>query len=242
MVADDGFLYFTGTVGPRANSAIFSVPVDGGAESTIFLVGNPDQAIGNLALDQGALYFTVGQSFRGPRSIHRMQDRVDQVIADATDATGSGLAVDSQFVYFTFASNGSNGIARMDKHGGGTASPLVVQSAQPITLRVDSQNLYWRNVDGAIFAAAKDGSAVRKISDNSGTSFVLDFDVNGSVVWWLWVGLRNVGPQGLFRANPDGSGFTGVDTTSGLGWDAGPRVDDTAVYYFHRLSLMKRLK
>jgi hypothetical protein len=235
MIADDGFVYFSNPVGIRGQ-AIFSVPVGGGTPSMIFFFNDSLQGIGALALDQGALYFAVGGS------IHRMQDRVDQVIANAVGAFSSSLAVDSGFVYFTFASNGFRGIARVDKHGGGTASRLVVPSAEPITVRVDSQNLYWRDADGTVFAAGKDGSASRKVSGNPGTSFLRDFDVNASVVWWIWAGDPNLVPQGLFRANPDGSGFGGVDTASDTDWAAGPRVDDTAAYYFHNRSLMKHLK
>ena len=38
-----------------------------------------------------------------------------------------------------------------------------------------------------------------------------------------------------------GTGFAGLDTASDNNW-AGPRVDDTAAYYWHDSSLMKRLK
>ncbi len=60
------------------------------------------------------------------------------------------------------------------------------------------------------------------------------------VVWWIWGDGTNR-PKGLFRALADGTGFTGVDTGSDFNW-FGPRVDDTAVYYFHAGALLKRLK
>ena len=44
-----------------------------------------------------------------------------------------------------------------------------------------------------------------------------------------------------FRAMADGTGWTGVDTGADSNW-VGPRVDDTAVYYFHAGALLKRLK
>ena len=67
-----------------------------------------------------------------------------------------------------------------------------------------------------------------------------ELDVNASVVWWLW-GDGTSAPKGLFRAKADGTGWTAVDTGSDFSW-FGPRVDDTAVYYFHAGALLKRLK
>jgi len=238
IVADDAFVYFAGYDNPRGPT-ISSVPVGGGEVSTIFFLEKPDSEIGSLALDQGALYFAVGNRTSGPEAIHRMQDRVDQVIAAGVPIT-NGLAVDSQFVYFAFFSNEGTGIARVDK-GGGTPSTVVVGDAVPFAVRADSRNLYWRNKDG-IFAAAKDGAGVHKVSGNPSTSFLRDFDVNASVVWWIWVADPPGGPMGLFRADADGSGFTAVDTSSEGNWNAGPRVDDKAAYYWHMNSLMKRLK
>jgi hypothetical protein len=60
------------------------------------------------------------------------------------------------------------------------------------------------------------------------------------VVWWFWAGSSN-GSNGLFRANAGGTGFTAVDTATDYSW-MGPRVDDSAVYYFHGGALLKRLK
>ena len=64
--------------------------------------------------------------------------------------------------------------------------------------------------------------------------------MNASVVWWMWGDVTNR-PKGLFRAMADGTGWTGVDTGADSNW-VGPRVDDTAVYYFHAGALLKRLK
>src|SRR3954468_14284104 len=238
IVADDAFVYFAGYQNPRAPT-VSSVPVGGGDVSTIFFLEDAESVVGSLALDQGALYFTVRKITGGPETIHRMQDRVDQVIAAGVPTT-AGLAVDSQFVYFAFFSKEGNGIARVDKRGG-TPFTVVLQDAGPLVVRVDSQNLYWRNGDG-IFAAAKDGAGAHRVSGNPGTSFLHDFEVNASVVWWIWLYDPPLGPKGLFRANSDGSEFTPVDTASEDNWGAGPRVDDTAAYYWHMNSLMKRLK
>jgi hypothetical protein len=66
--------------------------------------------------------------------------------------------------------------------------------------------------------------------------------VNASVVWWTWTDSTVAANNGLFRANADGSGFAAVDTGSDPTVWSGPRVDDTAVYYFHAGALLKRLK
>jgi pantothenate kinase len=115
---------------------------------------------------------------------------------------------------------------------------------EPLALRVDSQSIYWRDDFGQIFAAAKDGSGIHKVSGNANRSSVFGFDVNGSVVWWMWVATSSTtDPQGLFRANADGSGFTAVDTAVGdFKYQGGPLVDDTAIYYWHNFTLLKRLK
>jgi hypothetical protein len=61
-------------------------------------------------------------------------------------------------------------------------------------------------------------------------------------VWWTWMDSTGGPTKGLFHANADASGFTAVDTGADLAVWSGPRVDDTAVYYFHAGALLKRLK
>jgi hypothetical protein len=237
MVADDAFLYFvSGSVGGQI---IVSVPVGGGAPSTIFSAAG--HSIGKLALDSGALYFPVTQNLTEPGSIHRMENRVDRVIASGQPAN-AGLAVDSGSVYFTFVSpndRDESGIKRVDKSGG-PVTTLVTADEVPITVRADSRNVYYRDDNGVIFAVNKDGSGRHVVSGNPGRAFLVDFDVNAFVVWWMWTG-PGPGPQGLFRANADGSGFAAVDTSSDQRL-IGPRVDDTAVYYWQDDTLLKRLK
>ena len=110
-------------------------------------------------------------------------------------------------------------------------------------MRVDPQNVYFRDLNGAVWSRSKSGGTLRQLSTpNGSTSFVsmLELDVNASVVWWMWGDGTNR-PKGLFRAMADGTGWTGVDTGADSNW-VGPRVDDTAVYYFHAGALLKRLK
>jgi hypothetical protein len=91
---------------------------------------------------------------------------------------------------------------------------------------------------------AKSGGAARKLSGpNTGTSTgPLDLDVNASVVWWTWMDTTPSASKGLFHANADGTAFTAVETGSDLTVWSGPRVDDTAAFYFHAGALLKRLQ
>jgi hypothetical protein len=84
IVADDSFVYWTD------QQAVYSTPASGGPGSPLFA-----GAIGRLVLDeQGALYFAELRDFSQPRGIHRMQDRVDSVVAADQDPTGGITGVD----------------------------------------------------------------------------------------------------------------------------------------------------
>jgi hypothetical protein len=239
MVADDGFVYFLTQDNTSATQALFSAPVSGGESSKIFEVSS--QSIGQLVLDNGALYFPVVGTPAKPGSIHRMQNRVDQVIA-ANEPANDGLAVDASFAYYTFVTpdRSQQGIRRIDKLGRGPVSALFTSATTPSRLRVDSQHVYYRDRNGAIFAVAKDGSEGHLVSGNTGRTTVTDFDINAFVVFWPWFEGTSQ-PDGIFRANADGSGFAAVDLGNGDKW-AGPRVDDTAMFYLHNFALMKRMK
>jgi len=94
-----------------------------------------------------------------------------------------------------------------------------------------------------VSARSKSGGSVRQLSTPNGSgSFVslAELDVNASVVWWIWGDGFNR-PNGLYRSKADGTGWTAVDTGGDFDW-FGPRVDDTAVYYFHQGALLRRLK
>ena len=121
---------------------------------------------------------------------------------------------------------------------------VATTPAAVVALRLDPDNVYFRDTTGAVFAMAKTGGAARSLSGpNTGTaSGPLDIDANASVVWWTWMDTTNSATKGLFHANADGSGFTAVETGSDLTTWSGPRVDDTAVFYFHAGALLKRLK
>jgi hypothetical protein len=60
-------------------------------------------------------------------------------------------------------------------------------------------------------------------------------------VWWIWNNSGG-GPNGIFRANADGTGFAAFDANRNdyLWW--GIAVDDEAVYCSHDGAVVKKLK
>jgi len=230
MAAADAFLYWTDL------DPLWSAPVGGGAASQLFAGVD----MGRIALDaQGALYWVETGSVDKPGAIHRMQNRVDQVIASGQAANG-GIAVDGTFAYFTAFDGKQGSLARVPRQGG-AVEKIALTSAEPTLLRVDSQNLYFADVAAAVWVVGKSGDVPRRLSPGdtgAGTFQVVRLDVSSSVVWWT---SRGTSQSGLFRVDADGTGFEAVDTSSDLEWGE-PRVDDTAVYYDRAGALLKRLK
>jgi hypothetical protein len=232
IVADDGFVYWTDGTG------IYSAPVAGGTASQL----TTSSGAGRLALDErGALYW-VDVGARG--FVHRMENRIGVPITGEQAPTGA-IAVDAAFVYFGDAGvPGSSGAILRVPRIGGSVETVTTTAAPVVAIRLDPLNVYFRDTSGAVFSMPKSGGAPILLSaPNSGTvSGPLDVDVNAGVVWWTWMDSTPAASKGLFHANADGSGFTPVETGSDLAVWSGPRVDDTAVYYFHAGALLKRLK
>lgn len=230
IVADDSFVYWTD------GSGIYSAPVEGGPAS--FLAGS--YSIGRLALDEaGALYWIDPN---GSGAVHRMQDRIDAVIASGQHENG-GIAVDATDAYFTCGMwDGTDRAIRRVPKKGGSVETLVTPVPVPAPyLRVDSSNVYFEDFSSGVWVQSKSGGLPRRLSTLNGPGWATaEFDVNDFVVWWFWIG-SPTNADGLFRANANGTGFTAVDTSADSAW-AGPRVDDTAVYYFHAGALLRRLK
>ena len=231
MVADDSYLYWTDQYN------LYSTPV-GGGEVAQLASGYP---IGKLVLDElGALYWTVGAGYNTKGSVHRMQGRADSIIADDQHPTG-GVAVDSTYVYFTDY-DGSGSVRRVPRKGGAVESLVACdQSCFPNSVRVDSQNVYYRDQTGNVTVRSKADGSLRVISGGNGSGYMYspDLEVNAGIVYWNWTGGN--APYGIFRASADGSGFTAVDSSNESSWYAF-RVDDTAVYYFHGGAIIRRLK
>jgi hypothetical protein len=199
--------------------------------------------IGWLSLDEeGALYWVEGMSSTNNGAVHRMQSRVDSVIASGQHQAG-GLAVDSTHAYFTCASwDGTDRAIRRVPRKGGSVETLVTPSGYPISVRVDFSNVYYQDNSPGLWAVSKATGVQRKLSSLNGSGWLpSEFDVNASVAWWLWVGSGINNGNGLFSVNADGTSFTAVDTSGDYFW-SGPRVDDTAVYYVHNGALLRRLK
>jgi hypothetical protein len=231
MVADDSYLYWTDQYN------LYSAPVGGGQVAQL-ASGFP---IGKLVLDEvGALYWTAGVASNSNGSVHRMQDRGDTVLAADQHPTGA-LAVDSTWLYF--ADYDGMGSVRRVPRKGGTLETLVAcdQNCSPSAIRVDVNNVYFRDQNGNVFARGKADGILRTISTGNGSGYTYspELDVNASLVYWNWTGGN--APYGIFRANPDGTGFRAVDTSNDSAWSA-LRVDDNAIYYFHGGALIRRLK
>jgi List-Bact-rpt repeat protein len=232
LVADDAFVYWASALG------IFSAPVGGGAATPLVITDN----LCAMSLDtDGALFWVEPATATATGAIHRMQNRVDRVIV-ANAPAACGLALDDTYVYYTTtAGGGTNGVvARARKDGTGTVTVLSGAVDAPLRLRADAKNVYVRATSGGVWAVSKaDGTTTRLSTGNTDSASVnlADFDVNASVVYWNWVDGTSA-PQGLFKANADGTGFAAVDS----GQVFAPRVDDTAIFYWHNGALVRRLK
>src|SRR5207302_738752 len=147
MVADDGFVYWTSA------SGIFSAPVAGGAASQLVVSDN----VGAIALDaDGSLFWVQPATATMLGAIHRMQNRVDQVIV-ANAPASYGLALDDTYLYFaTTPGGGTNGVVdRAQKDGRGIVSVFGSVAASPLLLRADSKNVYLRTDLGGVWAISK---------------------------------------------------------------------------------------
>ncbi len=240
MVADDGYLYWADYY------SIYSVPVGGGSPSLIF---SGAQGIGRLALDElGALYWTsnIWQAWQAGASVHRMQNRTDSTLVSNLRVT-DGIAVDDKNVWFgTFIDNSSAGELHRVPRTGGTVQD-VISCGSPcyvMSIKTDFQRVYFRSSSGQAYAMAKSNPSLVLLSAGNGSSGYTsqpDIDANASIAYWNWASYDSNPTNGIFRANPDGTNFKAVDSGQDSAW-YGPRVDDTAIFYYHAGAFLKRLK
>ena len=240
MVADDSDLYWTD------GSVLHSTPVGGGDVAVLFT----GSLIGELALDDsGALYWPVSDADT-VGTVHRMQNGAETTIASGQTPVSLALAVDATHVYFGDYTGRKGSIRRVLRKGGTVESVFSCGSRYAKAIRLDSDNVYFRLSDdgfpstnsGHVQALSKSDFKVRTLSGGNGDDgfqILMEVEVNASVVYWNWIG--GTAPYGIFRANADGSGFRTVDSSNDSSW-YGLRVDDTAVYYWHRGAIIRRLK
>jgi hypothetical protein len=103
-------------------------------------------------------------------------------IAGVTSPIGNGfLALDLQYVYFSFTGTSSGGIARVKKDGTGAAC-VACGVGQPREIGLDSQSVYWTDTAPMrIQQAALAGSPpVLFLSGSAGSPIA----VGGSAVYW----------------------------------------------------------
>jgi hypothetical protein len=223
--------------------SIYSAPAGGGQASLIF----SGPGIGRLELDGlGALYFTVangGGANQG--SVHRLQNRTDTVLV-ANTRVEPAVAVDDTWVYFATLDNSQNGYVRRVPKQGGSAETVIGCGSycQLAALKTDASRIYLRALTGEVWSVSKANPSLVVLSGRNGAStaytYTSEIDAWGSVVYWNFVNSQS-GVNGIFSASADGSQFNVVDTGSDSNWYM-PRADDSAVYYWHQGSLIRRLK
>jgi len=235
---DNGYVYWTD------NYSIYSAPVGGGSADVIFSGAN---GIGRLSAGaDGALYFTSNtwRQYEQKASVHRLQDRVDTVLVDNTYASPAS-AVDETYVYFgSFDYRAQVGALKRVRKSGGTPETVIECGCEITALKTDFDNIYVRSSRGDVWAVSKAHPALRLLSGSNGNARgyhngFTEIYSNASVVYWNWTEYQTT--MGIFAARADGSGWTAIDTGQDSNWYC-PRVDDTAIYYWHAGALLKRLK
>ena len=104
-------------------------------------------------------------------SVHRMQARADTVLASDQHPTGA-VAVDSTWLYFTDY-DGKGSVRRVPRKGGAVET-LVACDANcfPAALRVDAQNVYYRDQSGNVFVRSKADGSIRAITPDEAVAAV----------------------------------------------------------------------
>ena len=239
IVADDAYVYWTDL------DNIYRAPAGGGPRQRLY----SGYLIASFALDGNTLYW--------PTSPHWLDNNTHQsggIHAGAADGTrevwlstnavpSGSVDFDAQYIYWTDAD--AHGIGRIPKQGGAEAWPIRCGDCLPGVVRVDFDNIYYRNDDGDTWAFSKATSAFTQLNTGEPRNNLvyrpLDLDVNARVAYWTWHDGTGSNMQGLFRANADGSGWTPIES----GYDReyhGVRVDDKYVFYTHHGVIYRRFK
>jgi hypothetical protein len=244
LAADEQYVFWVD------GAEVLRAPVTGGRAQLIngTYNGTTDYGVilGFLA-DSGALYAVTKKNANPPFDTSGVYTAPNGQSSGWTKlASGSptgGLAVDSTFVYWTNRA-GSGAIGRVPRTGGAADTPIDCAECDPRVVRVDDQNIYYRNADGDAWARAKGGGSFTKLSSGNprnSSAFNIDLDVKGGVAWWTWNDQTPGDQHGLFRANTDGGNWMAAETSADSTWSA-THADAVSVYYFHAGALVRRLK
>ena len=174
-----------------------------------------------------------------------MQSRTDFTLASNLRAS-EGIAVDDKNVWFGTFDNTSSGELHRVPRTGGTVEDVISCGSycQVMSIKTDFQHVYFRSSSGQAYAMAKSNPSLVLLSAGNGSSGYAsqpDIDANASIAYWNWASYDSNSTNGIFRANPDGTNFRAVDSGQDYSW-FGPRVDDTAIFYYHAGAFLKRLK
>jgi hypothetical protein len=127
-----------------------------------------------------------------------------------------GLAASAGYVYWGSQSTDSVGRAKFD---GSAADPKFIRGGSDVMgVEVDSQHVYWTNVNGTIGRADLDGSNVNQ-SFIAGGSVPFDIAVDGQYIYWANSGSGTIGAN-LDGSNVNQSFMTGLAIPRGLAVDA----------------------
>ena len=233
IVADDSYVYWTNW------DAIYRTPVTGGSAQQLFRGGG----VTGIAVDGDRVFWAQTEWYGLTPGIFTGSSSGGAATAlVTTNSHPSGaIAIDSQNVWWT----DQHGIGRVPRNGGPSDMPVQCGTCVPLAVKVDFDNLYYRNVDGDTWSRAKAGGDFHQLNTgNPRGNFIfgpLELDVNAKVAYWTWRDGGGGSNQGLFRANADGSGWTAIEKSADTYW-YGPRVDDNYIFYMHAGALYRRLK
>jgi len=166
-------------------------------------------------------------------------------LASKVSPTGI-IAADGTHVWFVDrASSGGGTSVRRVPIAGGPIDGFVGCSCNFAQLRVDAQNYYVRDDFGLLSSALKrlDG-AVRVFPGQNNDGSLGNIDSNASVVYRTanyYNGYSWQQPNGIWRANADGSDRRQIPTTPEY-YFRSLRVDDAHIFYVGDSKLVRRLK
>jgi hypothetical protein len=236
LAVDDSYVYWADW------GTIWRAPVGGGAMQQVFNTANYITA---FTIDAQNVYWTT-DSFGGtnpPSGVFSGPLGGGAGVRLATGVHPTAIAVDAQFVYWS-DHDASGTIMKVSKAGGTAATVIDCGSCVPVKVKLDFDNIYYRNNDGDTWMRPKAGGSFVQLNTGNPRStsvYGIDLDVNAKVAYWTWIDYGSSPRNGLFKANADGTGWTAIETSSDTTW-AGPRVDDNYIFYMHAGALYRRLK